>query len=229
MASEAPLTSPTRLQLSTSIILNRSPILTPVQSDFQKAYHEYQYKIHRAFANPFPKKFYFKEGTTLEQRFQAEEKLREREAFGIGFGSKGKKTALPPDSGEQPLPRETEADQKMDITSLDRAGDRNLYLLLKTKSGWRFPQGVAQPGDALHVAARKQILQDCGEDIDTWLVGRQPIGFLEDKEKIFFFKAHVFAGQVSSTNDFAWLTKQEIKDRVDEQYWSGVKDMLSEC
>lgn len=39
------------------------------------------------------------------------------------------------------------------------------------------------------------------------------------------------AGQVKpskSVADFAWLTKKEIKRRVDEQYWEGVKDMLSD-
>jgi large subunit ribosomal protein L46 len=39
------------------------------------------------------------------------------------------------------------------------------------------------------------------------------------------------AGQVKpsmSVTDFAWLTKKEIEKRVDEQYWVGVKDMLSD-
>ena len=28
--------------------------------------------------------------------------------------------------------------------------------------------------------------------------------------------------------DFAWLTKQEIGSRVDEHYWDGIKNMLSD-
>jgi len=39
------------------------------------------------------------------------------------------------------------------------------------------------------------------------------------------------AGQVrpaESVTDFAWLTKKEIAKRVDEQYWDGIKDMLSD-
>jgi large subunit ribosomal protein L46 len=39
------------------------------------------------------------------------------------------------------------------------------------------------------------------------------------------------AGQVrpgKSVTDFAWLTKKEISKRVDEQYWDGIKDMLSD-
>lgn len=48
---------------------------------------------------------------------------------------------------------------------------------------------------------------------------------------MFFFKAHIMAGQVKpskSITDFAWLTKKEIQKRVDAQYWDGVKDMLSD-
>lgn len=40
------------------------------------------------------------------------------------------------------------------------------------------------------------------------------------------------AGQVRPDGktilDFAWLTKEEIEPRVDQQYWSGIKDMLSD-
>ena len=43
-----------------------------------------------------------------------------------------------------PLPRRTKADEENDRRSLDRAGDRTLYLLVKSKDrahhAWRFPQ-----------------------------------------------------------------------------------------
>jgi large subunit ribosomal protein L46 len=100
----------------------------------------------------------------------------------------------------------------------------------------------------------------CGEGMDTWIVSRKPIGLYEiqppapdtsaspkvrlpllseckeiipssEKTSIFFFKAHIMAGQVkpsTSVADFAWLTKKEIEKRVDERYWEGVKDMLSD-
>lgn len=31
-----------------------------------------------------------------------------------------------------------------------------------------------------------------------------------------------------SVQDFAWLTKQEIKIRVRPEYWDGIKDILSD-
>lgn len=33
---------------------------------------------------------------------------------------------------------------------------------------------------------------------------------------------------LTSVQDFAWLTKQEIQTRVSPEYWDGVKDILSE-
>jgi large subunit ribosomal protein L46 len=51
------------------------------------------------------------------------------------------------------------------------------------------------------------------------------------KTCVFFFKAHIMTGQVrpgKSVTNFAWLTKKEISKRVDEQYWNGIKDMLSD-
>jgi hypothetical protein len=42
---------------------------------------------------------------------------------------------------EKPMPRITEADQKNDTKSLNRALQRTLYLLVKNKEGqWQFPQ-----------------------------------------------------------------------------------------
>lgn len=45
-------------------------------------------------------------------------------------------------------------------------------------------------------------------------------------------KAHIFAGQVRINNkeivDFAWVTKQEMKDYVHPDYYNAIKDMLSE-
>jgi len=49
---------------------------------------------------------------------------------------------------------------------------------------------------------------------------------------VFFFKAHILAGQVHPIKkyikNFAWLTKEEIKPRVDKHYWEGIKDILSD-
>lgn len=52
---------------------------------------------------------------------------------------------------EPSAPRTTEADHAKDVRSLERQGERNLYLLLKKKDGsWSFPQGSVEKGEFLH-------------------------------------------------------------------------------
>ena len=98
--------------------------------------------------------------------------------------------------------------------------------------------------------------------MNTWIVGNHPIGhyisgdFLqpfsakvqpnrlvststefeqeEYREKIFFMKGRIMAGQADLTKneygdtDFQWLSKEEIEERVGRNYWKDVRDMLTE-
>ena len=118
--------------------------------------------------NPFSYEFYFKQGTLLETRFNLEERKRERLAFGPGFLEKDdiseekraadiaavEQLAQQEGEGEELIPRKNSADESGDITSLDRAGTRNLYLLLQTVQNgqevWRFPQGDVEKGQFMH-------------------------------------------------------------------------------
>lgn len=46
---------------------------------------------------------------------------------------------------DKPMPRVTDADNKKDMKSLNRALQRTLYLLVKNKEGlWQFPQDLVQ-------------------------------------------------------------------------------------
>lgn len=52
---------------------------------------------------------------------------------------------------ERPPPRVTEADQKNDTKSLNRALTRTLYLLVKNKDGrWQFPSAQVEGDESLH-------------------------------------------------------------------------------
>ncbi|KAF4615327.1 hypothetical protein D9613_002846 [Agrocybe pediades] len=248
--------------VSTSVILNRSPILTRPPTPFELAYYSYQARIRRSLHNPFPNDFYFKQGTLTETRFNIEERKRERLAFGPGFLEKEdiseekrlaniaavEQLAQQEGEGEELMPRTHAADVQGDVKSLDRRGHRNLYLLLHSVEGgkdvWRFPQGEAEKGLFLHQAAQKELHSACGDNMDAWIVGKTPVGVhklqntpsqdpaSESEHVVFFFKAHIMAGQViptrESIKDFAWLTKEEIGDRVDQHYWDSIKDILSD-
>lgn len=154
--------------LNAGVILNRSPIITRTPTAFEKSYYAYQSRIQRALFNPFPNEFYFKPGSLLEGKFAAEERDREREAFGgpgTSGASDGNDAAIAASKqimevlGEEervkPMPRVHESDIKGDVKSLDRKGDRNLYLLVRGKNAagkdvWRFPQGGVDAGELLH-------------------------------------------------------------------------------
>ncbi|EGN96155.1 hypothetical protein SERLA73DRAFT_124994 [Serpula lacrymans var. lacrymans S7.3] len=222
---------PSRPIVNAAVILNRSPIITRTPTPFERAYYAYQSRIHRALHNPFPYEFYFKQGSPLEARFNIEERRRERKAFGAPFGmdtaeqseSATLAEASLRDEDEETMPRVHEADTKQDLKSLDRRGQRNLYLmLLKNESGkdvWRFPQGGVEKGELLHQAANRDLEAECGSHMDTWIVSRNPIGVYHpssvaepsSKAVVFFYKAHIMAGQArpdpKRVLDFAWLTK----------------------
>jgi large subunit ribosomal protein L46 len=91
---------------------------------------------------------------------------RERKAFGKPFGkpaTDAQGNVVGPtaeDVGEQEedeesMPREHPADRSGNLKSLDRMGQRNLYLLIKTsgldgQEVWKFPQGGVKKGELLH-------------------------------------------------------------------------------
>lgn len=202
--------------LNAAVILNRSPILTRTPTLFERAYFAYQSRVRRALYNPFPTDFYFKTGSLLERKFAKEERLREAEAFGGQWSIKRRKQAASeldedgvliasPDQAEtmgeeavEPTaPRVHESDKTGDVKSLDRKGERNLYLLVRGKDHtgkqvWRFPQGGLEEGELLHKvraltwfysavsncsyqAASRDLEAECGINMDTWIVGKKPV------------------------------------------------------
>jgi len=239
--------APQKPRLAVAVVLNRAPIITPTPTKFEQAFFKYQARIQRALHNPFPYDFYFKPGSILEQQFNKEERIRERKAFGKDFVSEDKSSSIEletTDEDEVPMSRRTLVDESNDVKSLDRHCSRNLYLLVRGSeedtNEWRFPKGYVESGELLHEAAQNYLFALCGQNMNTWIVGRRPVGFFEEEntgasplnEKLFFFKGHIFAGQVQTQkdtiSDFAWLTKQEIQSRVAKDYWVGTKDMLSD-
>ena len=206
---------PPRPTLHTAVILNRSPILTRTPTSLERAYYAYQSHIQRALHNPFPHDFYFKPGSLLESKFNLEERKRDRKAFGPGFGADH---PLAPGAGvtaqdlkkfgrdedETPAPRVHESDVGGDVKSLNRKGQRNLYLLVQQKTDgapvvWKFPETAVTGNELLHEvglrrlyfffwllfihffpkSAARDLRELCGEAMDTWIVGRKPIGLYE--------------------------------------------------
>ncbi|KAK6952912.1 hypothetical protein Daesc_005209 [Daldinia eschscholtzii] len=149
---------------------------------------------------------------------------------------------------EQPMDRITEADKTNDVRRLDRKLDRTLYLLVQGSDGkWQFPSEDVPTDEHLHETAARALESAAGVNMNTWIVGRVPVAhivthpeFDEDSslkqrgEKIFFLKGRIMAGQADLTNnkfglqDFNWLTKEELKEKVSEKYFHAVRNMMAD-
>jgi large subunit ribosomal protein L46 len=256
---KAPLVS-SNYRIVSGVVLSRTPQITRDSTPFEKAYFDYSEKLERQAAAPLASDFYFKKGSLAERRWKEDEEARKKAMadpqLSLTDAVKEAQSIQQDEESVTPLSnkfetgsRETEADKKNDIKSLDRALQRTLYLIVKKprdQHAWQFPQGAVEDGEYLHDAAERELAEECGKNMDVWFVGRQPIGhytykFSEDHvkknpgangAKVFFMKAHVFAGQCNPDNkevvDFAWVTKDELPQYVSPEYFDAVKDILSD-
>ena len=93
-------------------------------------------------------------------------------------------------------------------------------------------------------------MQAGGVNMNTWVVGRTPVGHYTHTfgnpqqkegtsfelvgEKTFFMKARIMAGcpkledNKLGLSDYKWLCKDEIQRVVMPGYWSAIKNMLAE-
>ncbi|PLB51245.1 50S ribosomal subunit L30 [Aspergillus steynii IBT 23096] len=151
----------------------------------------------------------------------------------------------------RPFSRVTEADEKNDQTSLNRALQRTLYLLVQSKEGfWKLPSSPVETEETLRIAAERTLSQTAGVNMNTWMVGYHPVGHYVYNnrkphvdeangiehlgEKTFYMKARIMAGQADlsanaqNLQSFKWLTKEEIAKYVRAQYYASIKNMLAE-
>ena len=222
-AFNAPLSISKNTPILASTILNRAPILTRTLDPFEEAYYIYQRRMYRALSQTLSADVYFKPGSLLQRRVAIEELAREKEAFGEdweplrglrveeddvaggenegggGFGTKSFAQQMVEEAEleEKPQPRVHRADVEGDVKSLDRLGERNLYLVVKQNSVWTFPTGSVDTEQVLlhkvccaiwlreveahgyistHQSALQRLLDNCGGGMDVWMVSRQPIG-----------------------------------------------------
>ncbi|KAI8070768.1 39S mitochondrial ribosomal protein L46-domain-containing protein [Gongronella butleri] len=230
-----------------SVIVARPPQITRDASPFEAAYFDYKEKLERGAAAVFPQDFYFKKGSLAERRWKEETAARD-DAMTQADVSLSQSVQQQQQQQQQEAhvatlaARITPADKsENDTKTLDRALQRNLYLIVKQQGKWQFPQTDLQPNEYLHEAAERHLHEACGNDMDVWFVGRQPVSHYKqapsrkdatDGTKIFFIKARVYAGQVKPNNndvkDFAWLTKDELPNYLDNDYYKAVQDSLSD-
>ncbi|KAK9473909.1 mitochondrial 54S ribosomal protein mL46 [Dipodascopsis tothii] len=251
-------------------ILSRPPIVTPELGAFEKAYYEYQAETEKRLMWTFPHWFYFPRGTLASRQFaEAQPKVtaeslkqqfpHETPDVLLGRDRRAKQEVVIPERDAEmeseesailyrkivPNSRETEADRKGDLTSLERRLDRTLYLLVKkdrADNAWKFPATDVNytAKESILAATERCLEQYGGENMDTWVVSRVPAAVYKYKyrggdftdAKVFYMKSHIFAGQFvpqqgTDVVEHAWLTKEEIKERVHPEYWASLQCLLS--
>ncbi|RKP26320.1 NUDIX hydrolase domain-like protein, partial [Syncephalis pseudoplumigaleata] len=222
-------------------ILSRPPQITRDLTDFETAYFAHRQEAARASAPVFPVEFYFKKGSEMERVWKRRERgeLAAEEWDALRSQIDGQRVEV--------TPRDALFDSKDSRQSLNRALKDNLYLVVKrdrSRYQWQFPQGGLEADELLHQAAKRELAEECGRDMDVWFVGRRPVGFHQyaypaehikacpehDGAKVFFMRAHIFAGQAKVDGkeavDFAWLTRQELAQTFEPDYYAAIKDLL---
>ncbi|GAA5989591.1 hypothetical protein JCM11641_002757 [Rhodosporidiobolus odoratus] len=254
-ASTPSPTSPYRIVASA--LVSRPPLILSPLSPLDRSYYAYQRTLHRALSKPVPTStsWFFKSGSAAEKAFTAFDARAQKEDNGR-LESEEREFELAREEVEgskEVVGRVSEADEKGDLRSLERKADRTLYLVLKKERdehSWQFPQGAVEAGESLADAAKRELLEEVGENVDVWQVGRVPAGAMEYKfpqehvkkfpgkeaARVFFLPHRILRGQVhlgpaqkkEGIVDFAWLTKEEVKDKVDPAYWDKVEGMMSD-
>ena len=237
------------------LILSRIPIVTPELSNFEKAYYHYQDELERRLMWTFPQYFYFKKGTLSERKFTAAQKGPVTRQPGVWY-PRGvpdikfnrerrfkQEIVIPRENSEDgdslsdplvPTPRVTEADAKNDTRALTRKLDRTLYLLVQQNSEWKFPSFSLEAKEPLHDAAERGLRQIGGVNMKTWTVSNTPAAVIKgsDANKEFFIKSHIIHGTFNLQNtqgvtDYAWLTKNEVSEKVDKKYYEELEALLA--
>ncbi|UZJ57206.1 hypothetical protein CBS101457_006526 [Exobasidium rhododendri] len=243
--------------LAAYLLLSRPPTILRSPTSFETAYHAYNSKLQEALSQPFPREVYFKKGSAAENKFNKEEEERRKVLFGDqkeqldsekkSSTTKEKETSVAAEVSEiegqdlyRTLPRRTKADEENRTDSLDRSLDRNLFMVVRggeMGTEWTLPFTKIEKGGntVLHKTAPQMIHSLFGKEIDIWIVSNMPIGLLSggagSNQKGYVMSGHILAGQpdasLSKGVEYAWLTKEEIKDRVAQEHWTGIQDLLS--
>lgn len=242
-------------KLSAGVILCRSPIVTRELTEFEVAFYAYQRHLKSRLSSPFPTDFYFTKGSLASKRWLAGEDARQQAnsltPSTVASSTDGEITGQERELQDQEdvatsvaMSRITDADRKNDTKSLDRKLDRTLYLLLKksrSEHSWQFPQGAVGANEALHESRSRILTTLAGKDMNTWAVGRVPVGVtsydFKSQElgykgnKTYYMRERIFAGQCQLQEgtgivDFGWFTKEEVEERVSPELWRATNTML---
>lgn len=195
-------------KISVALLLSRQPLILRSPTPLESTYFDYNQTLARRLAQPFNKDFYFRKGSAGEVKFDEEEAQRkkrfddvirqakqsssskqrqqqEQQEAGAPDGNevaRGKATAGEAEADlYATAPRRTEADEKGDVKSLERALDRTLFLMFRQQgSQWRLPTRLVNRNEkeTLHRVAAEPVTSALGKGLDIWMISNMPVGMM---------------------------------------------------
>lgn len=121
----------------------------------------------------------------------------------------------------KPNPRVTHADLADDRRSLWRCLDSSTFLIVQTHNDqgdpvWNFPSKLWHTNETMRETAENSLVLQCGNEIDSYLLGNAPIGHLAfGSNKQFLFRNIWQFGNVElgeGVLDYAWVTAREFEE-----------------
>ena len=153
------------MRIYSGILLKRAPILTRTLDPLSASYLADSLGQSHL---PFVSEFYFKKGSTAEQKWHAAQSSGDHS--GDQLVQVEEQVAL--------APRESPADD--DVKSLDRLRERSLFLMIKESQSWKLLSGpLEKEGEFLDQGADRILKETMGDQMDVWRVGKAPVGHLE--------------------------------------------------
>jgi len=239
----------TQWQLMSAICLERRPVITQEPNEMEIGYAKLMAQLELEHSLKCDH-----EMRHQEDLVRAEQLKRGELDEGEIFDSRVMQTAQDlEDAGTEELnkfpiaPRTTEADTNNDQTSIMRALDKYLILVVRQKLGsdtkWVLPQGAWQQGETMRQTAERVLTSICGNKIKARFLGNAPCGFYKYKfprqmwgegkptgAKVFFFKAQYMDGDLEPLSkeieEFKWLRQDEMKEILRPSYFDAISGFL---
>lgn len=195
-------------KINVATILERIPVVLPDLEPWEQEWDDLSTHLDQ-YGKLYPEEFY---GGPID--FEANMKTNEELLAMLPF---------------TPPPRETAADHSGEIMTIERKLKTNIYYIEK-KERWQFPiVELKQPDETILQAGERAIVESVGKNLKYWSPSNCPwsidmMQYDEEKqqetklfgEKTFFLKIQHYKHEAENEN-FAWLDRQEIVDRVKEE------------
>ncbi|KAJ3091464.1 54S ribosomal protein L17 mitochondrial [Physocladia obscura] len=188
----------------------------------------------------FAHEHFFKRGSLQQQKWHAAHSHSD-----LRFSSPDSPLPLPPALAAQAddelravlaaadAAHDAVAAKDRDHTDLARRPSLPLYLVVKPVAigSWSLPALPLANGELLHSAADRSLALTCGNRLEAWPVARVPVAHLVSKNsKTFIMKQLILSGTVvlnpEIASEYAWLSKDEMAQNLDKDYYESIKDIL---